>query len=79
MTIGKYTYLVENFTWNDKPSVTLYTDAPDGNGSIEINVFMKTHEDPAVKSFLEDIEFAEDCNAGWQKAYEIKEDNLDIK
>ena len=79
VTIGKYTYLVENFTWNDKPSVTLYTDAPDGNGSIEINVFMKTHEDPAVKSFLEDIEFAEDCNAGWQKAYEITEDTLDIK
>ncbi len=60
VTIGRYTWKTVNFTWHKTPSMHLVTDIPNSGRSVEITLFMATPDDPAVKAFLESIEFCEE-------------------
>ena len=60
VTIGRYTWKTVNFTWHKTPSRQLATDIPNSGRSVEITLFMATPDDPAVKAFLESIEFCEE-------------------
>lgn len=60
VTIGRYTWKTVNFMWHKTPSMHLATDIPNSGRSVEITLFMATPDDPAVKAFLESIEFCEE-------------------
>jgi len=49
--IGEYTWYVETWDWNGKPSVTYYADL-DENHSVEINGFEIAPGDPIMVDFL---------------------------
>ena len=71
ITIGKYTWKTVNFTWNDTPSVELIAEIPDTGQSVVIYLFMTTPDDPAVKAFLESLEFPENLEEAHNEAKNI--------
>ena len=68
ITIGKYTWKTVNFTWNKTPSVELISEIPDTGQSVVIYLFMTTPDDPAVKAFLESLEFPENLEEAHNEA-----------
>ena len=80
ITLGDYTWKVENFTWDDDtPSMALYTDTPDGNGNIEVTIFMSTTDNADIKAFLETLQFADDTYDAYNAAYNVEGTDIDIK
>ena len=71
ITIGKYTWKTVNFTWNKTPSVELISEIPDTGQSVVIYLFMTTPDDPAVKAFLESLEFPENLEEAHNEAKNI--------
>lgn len=71
ITIGKYTWKTVNFTWNKTPSVELISEIPDAGQSVVIYLFMTTPDDPAVKAFLESLEFPENLEEAHNEAKNI--------
>ena len=71
IAIGKYTWKTVNFTWNDTPSVELIAEIPDTGQSVVIYLFMTTPDDPAVKAFLESLEFPENLEEAHNEAKNI--------
>ena len=71
ITIGKYTWKTVNFTWNKTPSVELISEIPDTGQSVVIYLFMTTPDDPAVKAFLESLEFPENLEEAQNEAKNI--------
>ncbi len=71
ITIGKYTWKTVNFTWNKTPSVELISEIPDTGQSVVIYLFMTAPDDPAVKAFLESLEFPENLEEAHNEAKNI--------
>ena len=71
ITIGKYTWKTVNFTWSKTPSVELISEIPDTGQSVVIYLFMTTPDDPAVKAFLESLEFPENLEEAHNEAKNI--------
>ena len=71
ITIGKYTWKTVNFTWNDTPSVEVIAEIPGTGQSVVIYLFMTTPDDPAVKAFLESLEFPENLEEAHNEAKNI--------
>lgn len=62
------TWKVELFEWNDKPSVTFYTDVE--GGAVEVTGFELAPNDPDLLTFMNSLEFPDDVGAAAEAAWD---------
>ncbi|WP_371177368.1 hypothetical protein ABYF34_03135 [Buchananella felis] len=63
-----HTWKMELFEWNDKPSVTFYTDVE--GGAVEVTGFELAPDDPDLLTFMNSLEFPDDVGAAAEAAWD---------